>query len=102
MIEGRPFIRSSVSRIRPGGAVPGELGQEERDQDPDRHRDRGRDRDDDAGADELRADPGRRALDQEVEAERAGAADDHGVDDDRQHRDGGHRGGGRARTRRAG
>ena len=99
MIEGRPFIRSSVEpdrRPAPAGA-PRELGQEERDQDAERHRDRGRDGDDQRGADERRADPGRRALDQEVEAERAGAADDDRVDDDRQHGDGEHGRGRRAR-----
>ena len=56
MIEGRPFIRSSVSRIRlaqPRSA--GELGQEEGDEDADRHRDRGRDRDD--RSDDARRDP---------------------------------------------
>ena len=42
MIEGRPFIKSRVSRIGPAAGCR-VLGQEERDQNPERHRNRRRD-----------------------------------------------------------
>src|SRR6185312_9811655 len=74
-------------------AASGVLAEEEGDEDADRHRDQGADADDDSGADQVRADPVRFALGDEVPADRLDAVVDDGPDDDHQYRHGGYRGG---------
>ena len=103
MIEGRPFIRSSVSRIGAADAAAGELGQVERDQDPERHRDQR------SRSATIRPVPTIAGpipvgapLVRKSRLSALGPARDDRVDDDHQHRDGERRRRPSRRTRRSG